>query len=251
MTRPTLQTYQEWQEAFDHFNRDLFGGQLSPCLITLSRKERSKGYFSEHRFVTVDGQRCHELAMNPMYFPHRSPEAVLSTFAHEMVHHWQADYGQPGRRRYHNRQWALKMHEIGLHPTSTGEPGGRQTGERVTHYIVEGGPFIQSCRALLQSGHHITWLDRFTKHLQDVSAPPTEEAREDTTAPPVVTSLGAAPLALNAQAFTALEPASPRSTRQRYTCPGCAAHVWGKQGLGLHCRPCNQAFLADAPGTKT
>jgi hypothetical protein len=33
------------------------------------------------------------------------------------------------------------MDEIGLTPTSTGEPGGKRTGRKVTHMIVDGGPF--------------------------------------------------------------------------------------------------------------
>jgi len=30
-----------------------------------------------------------------------------------MVHDWQKEFGKPGRGRYHNREWAEKMKEIG------------------------------------------------------------------------------------------------------------------------------------------
>jgi hypothetical protein len=33
------------------------------------------------------------------------------------------------------------MKRIGLHPSNTGEPGGRETGEHMSDYIVEGNPY--------------------------------------------------------------------------------------------------------------
>ena len=42
---------------------------------------------------------------------------------------------QPGRTGYHNREWASKMLEVGLVPSDTGQPGGKQTGQHMTHYI--------------------------------------------------------------------------------------------------------------------
>ena len=33
------------------------------------------------------------------------------------------------------------MKEIGLQPSTTGEPGGKETGQSVTHYILPGGPY--------------------------------------------------------------------------------------------------------------
>ena len=56
-----------------------------------------------------------------------------------MAHVWQETMGEPSRRGYHNRQWAEKMREVGLQPTSTGEPGGMETGQAVTHYIIPEG----------------------------------------------------------------------------------------------------------------
>ena len=55
-------------------------------------------------------------------------------------------HGTPPRRSYHDRQWAAKMKEIGLQPSTTGEPGGKETGQTVTHYIVKGGAFAQADR---------------------------------------------------------------------------------------------------------
>ena len=36
-THPTHRTYTSLDAAYDHFNRELFGGQLPACLITMQR----------------------------------------------------------------------------------------------------------------------------------------------------------------------------------------------------------------------
>jgi hypothetical protein len=51
------------------------------------------------------------------------------------------------RRNYHNKEWAVKMREVGLIPTDTGQPGGKDTGQKVTHVIEPGGRFEQACTA--------------------------------------------------------------------------------------------------------
>jgi predicted SprT family Zn-dependent metalloprotease len=74
--------------------------------------------------------------MNPDSFTERTDEAIMSTLAHEMAHVWQQSHRTPPRRSYHDRQWAAKMKEIGLQPSTTGERGGKETGQSVTHYIL-------------------------------------------------------------------------------------------------------------------
>ncbi len=53
----------------------------------------------------------------------------------------QEEHGKPPKNAYHNKQWAAKMKEVGLHPSDTGAKGGAETGRYVSHYVVEGGPF--------------------------------------------------------------------------------------------------------------
>jgi hypothetical protein len=36
-------------------------------------------------------------------------------------------------------------------PTDTGAPGGKETGQKVTHYIAPGGPFDVACAELVKS----------------------------------------------------------------------------------------------------
>ena len=48
--KPTRETYDQIQQAYDYFNRALFKGELPNCLITLQRRNRTYGYFSGDRF---------------------------------------------------------------------------------------------------------------------------------------------------------------------------------------------------------
>lgn len=240
---PTPQTYGELQYAFSFFNTHLFEGRLPACLITLQRKGRTKGYFSPERFTNAAGERVHEIALNPQYFAATPIEVVLSTLAHEMVHEWQYEYGQPGRRGYHNRQWAERMKLSGLIPSASGQPGGRETGERMTHYLAEGGLYLQVCQALLSEAFRLTWYDRFLPSLHVVKSGPGSEPGQ------VVRTPAAEPAALtpalaSQQPETFEEPLPQTSNRRKYRCPKCRLQVWGKPGLKVNCGAC-QAELQE------
>ena len=155
--------YNSLQAAYDFFNRELFAGELPDVFITLQRRANSKGYFSPDRYsgrgIKLDR---HELALNPDAFIARSDQAIVSTLVHEQCHVWQKAFGTYSPRGYHNKQWAAKMKEAGLQPSSTGAVGGRETGQHMTHYIIAGGAFEQGYKKLaatkwklkLQSAHH-------------------------------------------------------------------------------------------------
>ena len=65
--------YNGLQQAYDHFNRALFGGALPDVFITLQRKTNSRGYFGEDRFSSRVGSfKRSELALNPDAFIGRS-----------------------------------------------------------------------------------------------------------------------------------------------------------------------------------
>jgi hypothetical protein len=145
--------YADWNAAYRHFNERLFDGALPEVVFTLHRRANSRGYASQDRFVERDSaSRLHELAMNPDVFLERTDRESLSTLVHEQVHIWQFCFGKPGRGRYHNAEWADRMEALGLMPSDTGEPGGKRTGQRVTHYIIKGGPFDLAADELLTSG---------------------------------------------------------------------------------------------------
>ena len=100
-----------------------------------------------------------EIALNPAHFKSRTTEESLSTLAHEMCHFEQQHFGEPGRTGYHNREWAGMMKAIGLIPSDTGQPGGKETGQKVSHYIEPGGPFDRACAELVKSGFAVRYVE--------------------------------------------------------------------------------------------
>jgi hypothetical protein len=216
MPGPTAETYEGLQQAYDFFNAQLFAGVLPGALITLQREHNTYGYFSPERFATHEKARADEIAMNPVFFGVRPLRTTLSTLVHEMVHQWQQRNGTPGRGRYHNREWADRMEQIGLMPTSTGQPGGRRVGDTVTHYIIDGGSFDRVCAELLTNDFKLAWFDRFPpRRFVAALGGVDNDGSEDED------SEGSG------------RPASKSKTK--YTCPLCNANVWGKPGLAVLC----------------
>lgn len=225
--KPTQETYEELQQAYDWFNKALFGFTLPPCLITLQRNKRTFGFFCGSRFVNRHGLKTDEIAMNPAFFAVRPVEDVLSTLAHEMVHLWQHHFGKPGRRGYHNREWGMKMKDIGLHPSHTGQPGGKETGEQMTHFILADGTYIKACRGLLATRFALSWYDRFPAQVEVVM--PSGGGVETSLAP--IDAVGGLDVVTD-------PVASDRSNRHKYQCPGCGINAWGKPHLHLVCGSC-------------
>ena len=215
---PTMIQYTEFNKAFDFLNGALFGGELPKVLVTFSRKPRMLGYYSPDRWerTTNPEDRAGEISFNPDTFESRTAEDVLSTLAHEMAHAWQHHFGAPSRAGYHNVQWGTKMESIGLMPSNTGAEGGGKTGQQMTHYIIEDGPFAEAASDLLALGWSIQYLDRAGRF---ATAPgpgpgpgPAKGTPKGKTAP----------------------------TRTKFVCPGCKAAAWGKPGLNLLCGDCQE-----------
>jgi hypothetical protein len=200
-TTPTKTNYTALEGAYAYFNRELFDGILPDCLITMQRKSRAYGFFAGGRFVAEDGSVTDEIALNPSYFDTCSTEDVLSTLVHEMVHLKQHHFGKPSRSAYHNKEWAKMMCEIGLIPSHTGEPGGRQTGQRMSDYIEQGGLFDVKCQVLIADGYTLPYIERWGE-------------RE------------------------AIARQQKAASKTKYTCPGCEANAWAKPGTKLICGDC-------------
>ena len=229
--RPTAELYRELQTAYDHFNVELFDNCLPPCIITLQRKKSTMGYFSANRFTNHDGKKVDEIAMNPAYFALREMTECMQTLVHEMAHLWQHHFGNPGRGRYHNEEWSLKMQAIGLVPSSTGRPGGKTTGDHMSDYVFEGGPFDLSCQRLFTQQFRISWLDRFPVSIGNY-AHTTHQLVEETT------------IALSEDEVKDMDiqivvdnPTTAKGT-VKYSCPLCTLNVWGKPNLSLGCLAC-------------
>lgn len=173
--RIVSERFAAYQKLYGYFNRALFAPQLPPCIL------------------------------NPVTLKVRTPREVCASLVHEMVHLWQAEVGAPSRGGYHNREWADKMESVGLMPSTTGKPGGERVGQRMTHYVVAGGPFAAAFDALPHDDY-FPWL----------CAKP-EGDREKKKA----------------------------ANKARYSCPECDAHVWGKPGLAIRCNECRADFDED------
>lgn len=204
---PTATTYGGLNQAYAFFNEKLFGGELPDCLITMQRHKGAYGYFAGSRFGTRDGKNTiDEIALNPTYFRERNTKQILSTLVHEQAHLWQQHFGKPSRNGYHNKEWGAKMHALGLHPSSTGKPGGKETGQKVSHYIVKGGAYARAFDDFMNTGIN-----------SDLYVELWDEARE-----------------------TKAKKAA--SSKTCFTCPDCDMKAWAKESASLMCGECDMVM---------
>lgn len=207
---PTARTYTGLTDAYDFFNERLFGGKLPPCLITMQRKNKAYGYFAGGRFGTRNGAEVtDEIALNPTHFAGRTTEATLSTLVHEMTHLEQEHFGKPSRTGYHNKEWAQLMRAVGLIPSDTGAPGGKETGQKVSHYIEAGGRFETACAEL-------TGPKGFTLAYVELWGEGEAETRKKKAA-----------------------------SKTKYTCPVCQTNAWAKPETNLVCGDCSETMQAE------
>lgn len=194
-TNPTIERPLSFtlEEAFDFFNQRLWEGALPPVILLLHRprSERTGGHYSPRRWrsrtdITLEvsetqllqrnedlwkqnekrseklfgdpnGWDRGEIALNPEAWVRQTDKHILSILVHEMCHHWQSSFGKEPRGGYHNRQWGTEMKRVGLYPSNTGEPGGKETGQQMTHYILPGELFDTACDELLAGGMKLDW----------------------------------------------------------------------------------------------
>jgi hypothetical protein len=117
-----------------------------------------------------------------------------------MAHVWQQTHGTPPRRSYHDKEWAAKMKKIGLQPTTTGEPGGKETGQSVTHYVIPGGAYARAYAKLADAGFRLNWQSAWFDG---------GVSRKKKTA-----------------------------SKTKYTCPTCGTNAWAKPQAKLICGGC-------------
>lgn len=270
---PTTQIYDALLHAYNHFNAELFDGSLPPVLIVLQRQAKMMGYVSHKRWKSGAGAFTDELAVNPEYFLGYPQIEILQTLCHEMTHLHIAKFGNPGRRGYHNKEWANKMISIGLMPSDTGKPGGKITGEAMGDYPLAHGKFLLAATKLIKDGFALPWLDRLPKplkyyahavydergvavkleseeHLQLVQPLGGVPIRTTTPGAEIGIAIGAqmnAPFLSGEEtigeslSFTPIEYEDKKPTRNKYRCP-CGTNVWGKPGLKIQCMECKTEF---------
>jgi len=191
--------YSSFQRAYDYFNETLFNVLLPNVLITLQRKAGSGGYFSPKRFTgRIEKTDVHEVALNPDGFVGRTDEWICSVLGHEMCHVCQQVHGKPSPGRYHNKEWAQLMKQIGLQPSSTGQVGGKETGQRMSHYVVPDGTFALAYAKLAATGFQLRWQS----------------------------------------AARSVRDGAKRDSKTKFSCPACGLNAWAKLDARLMCKAC-------------
>jgi predicted SprT family Zn-dependent metalloprotease len=206
---PTTATYGDLNRAYGFFNERLFGNRLPHCLITLQRYKRARGYFCGERFASKQGEVVDEIALNPEHMA-RDPRDVFSTLVHEMVHLEQKHFGKEPKGAYHNKQWGTFMKAVGLHPSDTGEPGGKETGRFVSHYIIAGGPYDVAFAEFEEQG----FTDLFFDHVRESDAAQAKRKKKN-------------------------------ASKTKFACETCEMQAWAKPTASLWCGECQAPMVAE------
>lgn len=104
------------------------------------------------------------------------------------------------------------MEAIGLMPTHTGEVGGKKTGQKMTHYIIEGGKFDVAERGFAAQKAEIGYAAGF-----------------------------AIPIQGNAISKELVKPPTP--SKVKFTCPNCSQRAWAKLTAHLICGDCGEEMV--------
>jgi hypothetical protein len=241
---PNLDLYVQLQRASDHFNQMLFDGSLPEPILTVQRAQGAAGYFSSNRWAHVDGRQVHEIALNPVYFANSSLLQVFQTIAHEQCHLWQHTYGRPSRPGYHNVEWAAKMTEIGLTPSSTGKPGGSKTGQKMSDYPAARGRFVATCVELLESGFVFPLVDQgfdagTTMRMPSALNLQINKKIETQLSTPIRQYFGELQSTFD-------DESTARKRKLKYCCRFCKVNAWGKPELDIRCGQCGRKFVPAA-----
>ena len=234
----TTQQFSTLDDLYAFYNVELFGAALPDCIINLSRRPRSRGFFAYNLWAAVyknnseDTEYSHEISINPDYML-RPAIDWHSTFVHEMVHLWQFEFGKPARAYFHNREWVDKMESIGLIPSDTGKPGGKKIGQSIAHYIDPDGLYYKVFNSLDEDALNTLRL----RYLPVISLESLKKSNYVITNPG---DAGGDESTEGAEVTGTEEETkiSKSGIRLKYTCP-CGNNVWGKSGLLIHCLECD------------
>lgn len=216
-SKPTLLQFEAIQNAFDFYNTQLFlpefGTKLSPVFFSLNDNYRrtSKGYYAYDKYTNKSGDVFSLINITPEHLNQRF-ENVMSTLVHEMAHHFQYTQGKSKGRKllYHNKEFASIMERLGLICSDTGRLGGKKTGKRMTHYILDGGKF-ELLTAFAPSKIRIPF-----KLNQNITIQGLKTLEE--------------------------ERLTEQKRKVKYECISCNSRVWGKPNLQISCVACDTMF---------
>jgi hypothetical protein len=230
---PTLEAAEQFQNAFQFFNRELFNNKLEQCMITWQShkvgKGWARGFFAPDRWGRAKGEQpVHQISLCPITHGERDTRATLSTLVHEMCHQWVEQIGKGKVKPFHCKNWVKEMEVVGLQPIilkgdgtpATDKDGNpKKTGKNATHEIIKGGRFDEACKELMETGFEIVW-----SRVPDPVAPKSDK------------------------------PKKPK-TRIKHVCPKCGEYAVAKRDHKLTCQPCKKVMEpeeddADLPTTE-
>ncbi len=218
----TTEQYTTIETIYDYYNKHLFEGKLSGCMLSFTRKKNTAGYFSANSWVKRSSRTAvHEIAINPETTDLKDNE-FHQTLVHEMVHQWQQEYGTPSRKCYHNKEWAAKMLEVGLMPYNVKEPE-KMTGQTVSDHLIEGGKLYYLILQLEKENFFV----------------PLEPKRYFPRS--VILNDGVGESLEELPAEESEEP-NKMGKRFKFTC-NCNINLWGKYDLDVTCNICNSIFV--------
>ena len=117
--------------------------------------------------------------------------------------------------RTQNQEFAAIMASVGLICSDTGDPGGRQTGDHMTHYIDPNGLYAEVFQSMPEECL-LPFKLLFDNDTFLLGKP--------------YKSVGLSKIELS-------------KIKTKYTCLGCGAAVWGRPALDLSCNPCKQVMV--------
>jgi hypothetical protein len=135
--------WEGYQTAFSFFNRELFEEALPSCILTLSARGNSTGYFKANTWKT-GANNHHEISLNPSLL-NRSDDLVFQTLVRCMVFLWQATHGTPPLQLgYCSEEFTQKMRDLGL-------PCEKDYGMNVKWSVQSGGKYASIRPNAMQS----------------------------------------------------------------------------------------------------
>ena len=213
--KPTILQFEALQSSFDYYNNNLFipvfNQLLPPVIFSLNDNSRrtSKGYYSFDKYKDDAGNVFSLINITPEYL--NNPFiTVMGTLVHEMCHHYQYLFGKKAgqKRSYHDLEFASIMECTGLICSCTGKEGGKKTGYKMTHYILEGGIF-ESLTLLAPDSLKTPFVLNAPRGIRELKTPQEHS-----------------------------------KTKICYQCSVCQNKVWGKPNLQISCVPCGKLMLS-------
>lgn len=220
------------EQIGNHFNQHLFAGELPPILFTLSGNMKMLGHFRYANW-SAGGNDVSEIILNADLFAYRAWIDLFKTVVHQQCHLYQCAHEGSSRPTYHNRRWAATMKVRGLTPSSTGRPGGTETGQMMGEYINVKGLFLKHSIALVKTGIIFPVTNRSFCNEQITIEEDLPLYIEQSIREKLLSPIG------NSYEVEPKNQTEKSNRKTKYVCGGCLDTVWGKPGLKIICGKCN------------